>query len=136
MLMAMAEKAMRGLTNSVDKLCKWFDVVEGAVSALKYDMHDLKGKASMDDTEIVMQAEVMKALKNTLYPINTLMRSMEITNEGVDEETTEMKQAMEESLREAYSQGGGGECGTAIELCEDDISDKATTSCNDSPGNF
>lgn len=73
-LMAAAEKAIKGLAYSVDKLCKRVDVVEGAVITLKSDMHELKGKAQMDDTDMAMPTKAMKASKNTLGPIDALMR--------------------------------------------------------------
>lgn len=49
MLIAAAEKIMRGLANSIDNLWKRFDVVEGDVNTLKTDMKDLKGKAPMGE---------------------------------------------------------------------------------------
>lgn len=68
MLMDVTEKVMRGRTNIVDKLCKRVYLIEGAVTTLKYNMHDLKGKVPMDDTEMAMLTKVMKSPKEHPWP--------------------------------------------------------------------
>lgn len=64
-------------------------------------MNDLKGKAPMGVGDMSMFAEEMKTSKNTLGPINALIRSMVISKMDVDEEEVEVKHAMEASVRSA-----------------------------------
>lgn len=99
-------------------------MVEGAIINLKTHMKDLKGKAQMEDSDMVTLSKVMKALKNTLGPIYALIRSMWITEEGANEEIQKIQHAMEESLKVAHSRSGGGESSTSFEQCNDGISDK------------
>lgn len=73
MLVTTVENAMRCLVNNVDKLCKWVDIVKGAINTLWTDMNDLKGKALMEEGVMYMLAKAMRAPKNTLGSIDILM---------------------------------------------------------------
>lgn len=61
---------MRGLLISMDNLCKLVHVVEGAVNTLRTDMKDLKGKVPIEEGDMSMLAEAIRAPKNTLRPID------------------------------------------------------------------
>lgn len=75
MLMVAAKKAIRGLTSSIENLCKRINLVEGVVTYLKSDMKDLKEKSPMENSDMATLAKVMNAPKNTQGPIDTLIKA-------------------------------------------------------------
>ncbi|KAH0722622.1 hypothetical protein KY290_005272 [Solanum tuberosum] len=101
------EESNNGLGNNVDNFRKWVDVVERVVTILKTDMRDLKGKALIYDSEMAMLAE-----------------SIVITNEEDNEDTTEMQQDMNVSLRTTHSRGDKTESSVPFKHRDDDTSDE------------
>lgn len=73
------------------------------INTLCTDINDLKLNDSMGPSDMSMLLEAMRDPKNTLGPIDTLRRSMGISEEEVDEEKMDVQRAIEESLRSAHS---------------------------------
>lgn len=71
-----------------------------------------------------MLAETMRASKNTLELINSLMWNMRMSKVEVDQEEADLQCSVEASLRSAHSQGGGEDSSTPFEHSNDGVDNK------------